>query len=135
CLGYYPRPENVTHAAPAPVEATGDLVLMVALEAAWSGDDSFARDHQATLQAWADYLIQIGIDTPVQISSDDFLGPVAGNVNLGLKGALAVAAWARLAERLGRTDATSYALAAKKMYSDWLVRADAGDHLRLLLDG
>ena len=116
-----------------PVEEAGNALLMTAALTRATGDAGYAERHWETLTAWAEYLREHGTDTGGQNDADALVRKTAPrHANLSLKAVLAVAAYAQLAELLGKQDAAeSYRQAAGEMAAEWTELAGAGDHTRL----
>ena len=69
----------------------------------------FSRPYWPVLQRWAGYLADKGFDPESQLSTDDFAGHLAHNVNLSMKAIEALGAYAQIADRLGeKVEATKY---------------------------
>ena len=118
-----------------PVEECGNMLLCAAGLARVTGSTALAERHWPILEAWADYLLEHGLDPAEQLCTDDFAGHLAHNANLSLKAILAVAAFAQLCTRRGLEDAAArYREAAQGWVDAWLELADDGDHFRLAFD-
>ncbi len=118
-----------------PVEESGDLIILAAALAQAEGNPGFASRYWPLLEKWAVYLRDAGLDPANQLSTDDFAGHLAHNANLSLKAILALGAFARLAEAVGkRESAAEYQGIARDFAKRWLAMADDGDHTRLAFD-
>jgi hypothetical protein len=118
-----------------PVEECGNMLLCMAGLAKVAGSTALADRYWPTLEAWADYLLEHGLDPAEQLCTDDFAGHLAHNANLSLKAVLAVAAFAQVCVRKRLHDAAArYRGAAESWVSSWLDLADDGDHYRLAFD-
>jgi hypothetical protein len=141
-LGQYPLANGqvygggeLTEDRQMPVEESGNMLILLAALAEADGNVEFSRPYAPILSKWAAYLREKGLDPENQLSTDDFAGHMAHNTNLSLKAILALASYARLAERFGqRQEASSYAATAKDMAAKWVKMADDGDHYRLAFD-
>ncbi len=118
-----------------PVEESGNLLLLVAAVAKSEGKAEFAQRYWTTLTHWAEYLRSKGLDPENQLCTDDFAGHLAHNVNLSAKAILALGAYARLGEMLGKAEeAKTYRSLAESYAVRWQQMADDGDHYRLAFD-
>ena len=134
-LGTYPIAEGQTYPYDMPVEEAGNMLLLTAAVALYNGDLDYAGKHWETLSAWAEYLSEFGFDPADQLCTDDFAGRLAHNVNLSAKAILALAAYGRMADRLGRREeAVRFGVMAREMAVSWLQQAADGDHYRLTFD-
>ena len=80
------------------------MLVMEAAAAIASDDASFAESHLDLLRQWVKYLIDNGADPGNQLCTDDFAGHLAHNANLSVKAIVAIACYADLCERAGKTD-------------------------------
>lgn len=134
-LGGYPLVNGQTAGGDMPVEEAGNGLIMIAAIAKMQKDASYAEKHWKTVSDWANYLLITGVDTGDQFSSDNFAGACHHNANLSAKGIIGIAAYAQLAEKLGKKEeAKKYMDAAKEMATEWEKQAYAGDHYRLAFD-
>jgi hypothetical protein len=118
-----------------PVEESANLLILVAAVAEREGNADFAAQYWPTLERWAGYLVEHGLDPVHQLCTDDFTGHLARNVNLSAKATVALGAWAQLCERHGMHDAAKAARAkAEAWVPQWLELADDGGHTRLAFD-
>jgi hypothetical protein len=118
-----------------PVEESGNmLILMDALGRA-QGNWHLAEEYWPQLTKWADYLRTKGLDPENQLSTDDFAGHLAHNANLSIKAIEGIAAYAQIANGLGKRDISEqYADSAKQMATQWQAMAKDGDHSKLAFD-
>ncbi len=108
-----------------PVEECGNMLLLVSALQHLDGRDALAREFAAQLDGWAQYLVEAGFDPGEQLCTDDFAGHLAHNANLSLKATLALGAWGRTCEALGRdAEASRWSAAARDFAARW--RAAAG---------
>ena len=122
-----------------PVEESANMIIQTAALAVAEQKPDFAKLHWDTLTQWADYLLEKGFDPENQLCTDDFAGHLAHNVNLSAKAIVALAAYAQLAEKLGKDDvAKKYRNAAEEFVQRWIKEAQenetGGDHFRLAFD-
>lgn len=134
-LGTYPVAEGQTYPYDMPVEEAGNMLLLTAAVALYNNEPEYAEKHWETLSAWAEYLSAFGFDPADQLCTDDFAGRLAHNVNLSAKAILALAAFGKMADRLGRREeAVKYGVMAREMAVAWQQQALDGDHYRLTFD-
>ena len=141
-LGTYPLADGqvygggeVSEENQMPVEESGNLLILVDALERELNDWRFAQEYWPQLSQWAEYLRDKGLDPANQLSTDDFAGHLAHNANLSIKAIEALAAYAQMAEALGKPDvAAEYAQLAKTMASKWQTMAIDGDHYKLAFD-
>lgn len=134
-VGTYPLANGETYVGEMPIEESGNMLILTAAIAAVEGNADYARKHWKTLTAWADYLLNNGLDPANQLCTDDFAGHLAHNANLSIKAILGVASYGYLAGKLGNKEQSeSYMQKAKEMALEWMKMADDGDHYRLAFD-
>ena len=110
-----------------PVEESGNMIICLAALAHIEGDASFAAGWWLTVTKWAEYLAQFGFDPGNQLCTDDFAGHLAHNANLAAKSIVALACYARLADKLGdKAAAAKYGQLAKDMVPKWMEAAKGG---------
>ncbi len=135
-VGTYPVAEGQTYPRDMPVEEGGNMIILTGALAILNGDIDFARKHWTILTSWVEYLSQFGYDPENQVCTDDFAGRVAHNVNLSAKAILAIAAYGKMADLLGKPEpASKYNAMAREMAAKWQEEALEGDHYRLVFDG
>jgi len=118
-----------------PVEETGNMLILVAAIAKMEGNADFAGRYWPVLTTWAEYLRDKGFDPENQLSTDDFAGHLAHNVNLSAKAIIAIGAFAQLSSLRGdQALAAEYRRLAEQFAARWVTEADAGDHFRLAFD-
>lgn len=118
-----------------PVEESGNMLILLAALAEAEGNADFSKPYMPLLKKWAAYLKDKGLDPDNQLCTDDFAGHLAHNTNLSIKAIVALASYARLAEKLGqKEEAASYHALAKEMAAQWVKMAEDGDHYRLAFD-
>ncbi len=122
--------------AQMPVEECGNMLIMFAADAHYTGVTGFAEENWDLIEKWARYLVDVGIDPGEQLCTDDFAGHLAHNANLAIKATVGVAAYARLCDLTGRPDVAASAWqTARRMAGEWeaLARDEVG-HFRLAYD-
>ena len=118
-----------------PVEESGNLLIMFAVLAKMEGNAEFAKLYWPQLTQWANYLQTDGFDPANQLSTDDFAGHMAHNVNLSVKAICGLGSYAMMCKMQGLDDeATKYAAIAKKFADQWVQAAREDDHYRLAFD-
>ena len=118
-----------------PVEETGNMIILVAAIAKMEKSADFAARYWPVLTRWAEYLRDKGFDPENQLSTDDFAGHLAHNVNLSAKAIIALGAFARLSQMHGDTAAArAYRALAERFAARWAADANDGDHFRLAFD-
>ena len=118
-----------------PVEETGNMLILIGAIAKMDGNADFAGRYWPLLTRWAEYLRDKGFDPENQLSTDDFAGHLAHNVNLSAKAIIALGAFAQLSGLRGdKALAAEYRTLAEQFARRWATEADAGDHFRLAFD-
>lgn len=118
-----------------PVEESANMIIMLAAIAHVEGNASFAKQYWRQVEQWAEYLESKGYDPDNQLSTDDFAGHLAHNVNLSAKAIIALACYAKLASQLDdKSDSDKYSSMAKGFASKWVSEATEGDHTLLAFD-
>ncbi len=118
-----------------PVEESANMLILFDVVARNDNNVDFAKEYEETLEKWAEYLLEKGLDPENQLCTDDFAGHLAHNANLSIKAIVAIACYADLCERAGKTDAAKkFRAKAEEFVQEWLKLADDGDHYRLAFD-
>ncbi len=118
-----------------PVEESGNLVILMAALAQMEGNADYAGLYWDKIVQWAGYLKEKGFDPESQLSTDDFSGHLAHNVNLSVKAICGIGAFAKLCEMRGEKEkAAEYAKTAKEFAQRWVTEAKDGDHYKLAFD-
>jgi len=118
-----------------PVEESGNLLILLDALGRTEGDWHLARAYWPQLTKWAEYLRAKGLDPENQLSTDDFAGHLAHNANLSIKAIEGLAAYAGMAQGVGKPElAHQYFTIAKEMAGKWQQIAIDGDHYKLAFD-
>lgn len=118
-----------------PVEESGNMLLMLAALAKSEGNTDFVAPYWPKITQWAEYLADKGFDPESQLSTDDFAGHLAHNVNLSAKAIEALGAYAYLCEMRGdKLNAAKYRKTSEAFAARWIKEGDSGDHYRLAFD-
>ncbi len=141
-LGTYPRADGQVYGGgertednQMPVEETGNMLILLAAVAKQDGNSRFADPFWPLLKRWAAYLETKGFDPESQLSTDDFAGHLAHNVNLSAKAIEALGAYSILCQMHGDTaEATRVRKVAQELATRWETEARDGDHYKLAFD-
>ena len=141
-LGVYPKANGQAYGdgergenGQMPVEETGNMLLMLGALSKIEGNADFAGKYWSQLERWAKYLADKGFDPERQLTTDDFAGHVAHNVNLSAKAIEGLGAYAMMAGMLGKTEeAAKYRAVAERFAGRWQTEALDGDHYSLAFD-
>ena len=118
-----------------PVEESGNILLMLAALAKSEGNAHFVAPYWAKITQWAEYLADKGFDPESQLSTDDFAGHLAHNVNLSAKAIEALGAYAYLCDLRGdKANAAKYRKTAESFAARWVKEADNSGYYRLAFD-
>ena len=118
-----------------PVEESGNMLLMLGALSKIEGNADYASRYWPTLTKWANFLISKGYDLDNQLSTDDFSGHLAHNVNLSGKSIEALGAYAMMAKMRGdMAESNRVRGIAEGMAAQWMNAAKDGDHYRLAFD-
>ena len=133
--GFDKNPQQDITDTQMPVEECGNMLVLTGAYVRESGDKDYARKHWDMLRQWADYLIEIGVDSGDQLCTDDFSGVLGHNVNLAGKAAMGLACIAMMAEMIGDAEARDYyQQQAQHFVRDIVATGDNGSSLRLAFD-
>ena len=141
-LGTYPRADGQVYGGgerteenQMPVEETGNMLILLAAVAKQDGDARFCEPFWPQIKKWANYLEEKGFDPESQLSTDDFAGHLAHNVNLSAKAIEALGSYALLCELRGdKAEGARVRTVAQGMATRWESEAKDGDHYRLAFD-
>jgi hypothetical protein len=128
-------PANGDVSSKMPVEESGNMLILLGAMTKIEGNTKYADRYWPTITKWANYLISKGYDLDNQLSTDDFSGHLAHNVNLSAKSIEALGAYAMMSEMRGDTaEAKRVRGIAEGMAKQWMEAAKDGDHYRLAFD-
>ncbi len=146
-VGTYPQATGMTYGGgeniPAdgdvsgkmPVEESGNMLILLGALSQVEGNTDYADRHWPTITKWANFLISKGYDLDNQLSTDDFAGHLAHNVNLSGKSIEAIGAYAMMAQMRGDAAESARARAiAQRMSQQWQDAARDGNHYKLAFD-
>ena len=141
-LGTYPHANGqvygggeVSEENQMPVEECGNMLILAYAISRAEGTAEYASRYWISLEKWARYLSEKGLDPENQLCTDDFAGHLAHNVNLSLKAILALGSYSRLCAMLGKKEeAAQYWKTAQQFARQWEQMANDGDHYRLAFD-
>ncbi len=118
-----------------PVEESADMILVLAALAKSEGNARFCDRYWPTIARWARYLESKGFDPESQLSTDDFAGHLAHNVNLSAKAIEGLGAYATLARMRGETaEAGRVRGVAEGFARRWVAEAKEAEATRLAFD-
>jgi len=134
-LGTYPKANGQVYGGgesseewQMPVEESGNMLIMLAALAAVEADAEFSRPWLATLERWAVYLREHGLDPVDQLCTDDFAGRLARNANLSAKTCIALGSYARILRSLGEIErADAWEATARQFATSWITLASGRD--------
>ncbi len=128
-------PANGDVSSKMPVEESGNMLLMLGALARIEGNTKYADRHWPTITKWAGFLISKGYDLDNQLSTDDFSGHLAHNVNLSGKSIEALGAYSMMCQMRGDLlEARNVRGIAEGMVKQWMAAARDGDHYKLAFD-
>ncbi len=128
-------PANGDVSSKMPVEESGNMLILLAALAKVEGNTKYADRYWPTITKWANYLISKGYDLDNQLSTDDFSGHLAHNVNLSGKSIVALGAYAQMAQMRGdAAESKRVRTIAEGMTRQWIAAAKDGDHYKIAFD-
>ena len=128
-------PDNGDVSGKMPVEESGNLLILLGALSQVEGNTEYADRYWPTITKWVNFLIGKGYDLDNQLSTDDFAGHLAHNVNLSGKSIEAIGAYSMMAKMRGdNAEATRTRTIAQGMAKQWMNAAKDGDHYRLAFD-
>ena len=128
-------PENGDVSGKMPVEESGNMLILLGALSQVEGNTNYADRYWPTITKWANFLISKGYDLDNQLSTDDFAGHLAHNVNLSGKSIEALGAYAKMAQMRGdNAESARVRAIAEGMSQQWQDAARDGDHYKLAFD-
>lgn len=111
------------------------MLIMAAAMGQEMGNWDFIRQYWPQFTKWAEYLRREGMDPANQLATNDMSGHLAHNTDLSIKAILGLAAYAQLAQGVGKPEiAREYSSLSALMASQWETMAIDGDHYKLAFD-
>ncbi|MGN1062490.1 MAG: glutaminase domain-containing protein, partial [Candidatus Scatosoma sp.] len=103
-----------------PVEECANMLIMFAACYKQDGDISFFKQNADLCGKWVEYLIKYGLRPEDQLCTDDFAGHLKNNLNLSVKAAVGIGAYALLQQAAGENADNYFAIARE--YANELTR-------------
>ena len=125
-LGFYPIANSTTALQEQmPLEETGNMFLMIeGYLQATNRSDLFFEPWYPMLKAWAWWMAETQLpNPPYQLSTDDFTGPMSGNLNLAAKGIISLHAFAQICKAMGDTECDQFEVLAASYAVEWKIIA------------
>ncbi|MBR2646217.1 MAG: DUF4965 domain-containing protein [Clostridia bacterium] len=118
-----------------PVEECANVLIMLAALYHADNDLSLTQKNEDLLEKWVQYLVKYGLKPENQLCSDDFAGHLKNNLNLAIKAAVGIAAYAELCGALGKTALQNEYRKIAEEYAQTIEKFGAGkSHLPLTWD-
>jgi hypothetical protein len=141
-LGTYPKANGQVYGGgekteenQMPVEESGNMIILTYAVCLKDNNSSYAEKYWNSLQKWAEYLKEKGLDPENQLCTDDFTGHLAHNTNLSVKAIVALGCFSKICEMTGKKEeAVQYYKLAKEYAEKWNKMALDGDHYKLAFD-
>ncbi|KAK4575241.1 hypothetical protein LTR86_001093 [Recurvomyces mirabilis] len=106
------------HAEYMPIESDSDLLTLAHMYSTATGDKQWVAQYASLFRTYADDLVNHGLYTESQLSSDDFLGVTANQTGLAVKAAIALNAYGLMTGQSNYSDLGRQR--AKALYEDRL---------------
>lgn len=141
-LGTYPKANGQVYGGgetseedQMPVEESGNMIILTYGLCRAENNTEYAKKYWNSLEKWAEYLKEKGLDPENQLCTDDFTGHLAHNTNLSVKAIVALGCFSKICEMAGMKDkAAEYYNIAKSYAKKWEVMALDKDHYKLAFD-
>lgn len=118
-----------------PIEESGNMLIMVSLAFLSGASDKTIKENRKLLDKWADYLVKNSTNPKSQLCTDDFAGHLANNVNLSLKGIVALSVYGKVLSIIYSEENTqSYSQQASILAEEWKEKARINNHTKLSFD-
>lgn len=118
-----------------PVEESADMLIMLAAVYKMDGDLSLFKENADLCAKWVEYLVKYGLRPASQLCTDDFAGHLANNVNLTVKAAVGIAAYAQMLAVVGNMEESGkYRKIAEEFAADVMKFGEGKTHLPLTWD-
>ena len=141
-LGTYPKANSQVYGGgekseenQMPVEESGNMIILTYGICRADNNTSYAEKYWDSLEKWAEYLKEKGLDPENQLCTDDFTGHLAHNTNLSVKAIVALDCFSKICEMAGKNKkAEEYHNLAKGYAEKWEKMAFDKDHYKLAFD-
>ena len=118
-----------------PVEECANMLIMFAAIYKFGGDIQFFKENLDLCAKWVEYLVKYGLRPASQLCTDDFAGHLANNVNLTVKAAVGIGAYAQLLSIIGdKENSVKYRKKAEEFAADIQRFGEGKTHLPLTWD-
>ncbi len=141
-LGTYPQANGQAYGGgeksakdQMPVEESGNMIILTYGICRADNNTNYANKYWSSIQKWAEYLKEKGLDPENQLCTDDFTGHLAHNTNLSVKAIVALECYSKICAMAGKKDvAAEYDVIARKYAKKWEEMAFDKDHYKLAFD-
>jgi Glutaminase A six helical-hairpin domain/Domain of unknown function (DUF5127)/Domain of unknown function (DUF4964) len=141
-LGTYPKANGQVYGGgeksavdQMPVEESGNMIILTYAVCRNDQSADYAIKNWSSLEKWANYLKQEGLDPANQLCTDDFTGHLAHNANLSVKAIVALGCFSKICEMAGKEDlAKEYWTLATGYAKKWEEMDLDNDHYKLAFD-
>lgn len=118
-----------------PVEESGNMIILTYAVCRNDHNANFALKYWNSLEKWANYLKQEGLDPANQLCTDDFTGHLAHNANLSVKAIVALGCFSKICEMADKPKmAIEYWKLAASYAKKWSEMDLDNDHYMLAFD-
>ncbi|KAG0142884.1 hypothetical protein CROQUDRAFT_97034 [Cronartium quercuum f. sp. fusiforme G11] len=120
-LGRYPNATgyNDGQDEPMPVEEAGNILIMTLAYHQLTNNTAWLHQHYDILSQWTSFLVEDGLVTAEQLSTDDFAGTLANQTDLAIKAIIGIGAMAEISLS---TDHFSDASKFRKIAEDYVIK-------------